>query len=124
MAPTNYENLVRMSFTNLFSENSRNKNQSELKKTLKEALKTPIQGYIAGHEGMRIRRDYTEFFRKSTFNKLMIIGKKDTVIEYDSMINFTEKYKIPTVSLSEGHMSHIENPGGLLVALKDFVSKC
>ena len=123
MAPTNYENLVRMSFTNLFAENSKNKYQSELKRALKEALKTPIQGFIAGHEGMRIRKDYTSFFKKSIFKKLIILGKKDTVIEYNSMIDFTSKNNISTISLSEGHMSHIENPNELLIALKKFVCK-
>ncbi len=122
MAQTNYENMVRMSFTNLFAEESREKYKNELKNALNEAFNTPLQGYIASQEGMRIRNDFSEFYKNADFQKLIIIGKKDWVVDYDSIIKFAKKNIIPHVSLSEGHMSHIENPKELLSALKSFIS--
>lgn len=122
MVHTNYINMIRMSFTNLFAKESRVKFKSEINGALIEAFKTPLQGYIASQEGMKIREDNTRFFVKSNFNKMIILGKKDSVIDYDSTMKFAEKNKIPIVSLSEGHMSHIENSEELLIALKEFIS--
>ncbi|MEM6515380.1 MAG: alpha/beta hydrolase, partial [Bacteroidota bacterium] len=51
MAKSNYEALVRMSFVNLFAENSRRQFSTEISRALKEALKTSVQGYIAAQEG-------------------------------------------------------------------------
>jgi len=48
MIQKNFENMVRMSFSNLFGEKSRSLFKAEMKAALQEALKTPIQGYIAG----------------------------------------------------------------------------
>jgi pimeloyl-ACP methyl ester carboxylesterase len=123
MVHTNYENMVRMSFSNLFAEESRLKYKDEIKNALKEAFKTPLQGYIASQEGMRLRKDFSDLFKNTNFKKLIILGKKDPVIDYESTIEFANKNNIPTILLSEGHMSHIENSTELLDALKDFVSK-
>ena len=53
MIQNNFTTMVRMSFTNLFSEVSRANYADEIKNGLDEALKTSIQGYIAGQEGMK-----------------------------------------------------------------------
>ena len=55
MVQTNFENMVKMSFSNLFSESSKTLYKLKFKAALNEALKTPVQGYIACQEGMRIR---------------------------------------------------------------------
>jgi pimeloyl-ACP methyl ester carboxylesterase len=123
MAHTDYENLVRMSFTNLFSEESRLNYTSEIKKGLAEAFKTSLQGYIASQEGMAIRQNFADLFKNARFKKLLILGKKDTVVDYESTIKFSKKNNIPTVGLSEGHMSHIENSVELLEALRKFITK-
>lgn len=123
MAHTDYENLVRMSFTNLFAEESRLNYTSEIKKGLTEAFKTPLQGYIASQKGMTLRKDFSDLFKNARFKKLLILGKKDTVVDYESTIKFSKKNNIPTIGLSEGHMSHIENSLDLLDALKKFITK-
>ena len=61
MVSTNFENMVRMSFANLFSESSKEKFKSQFETALKIALKTPVQGYIAAQEGMKLRKDQTFF---------------------------------------------------------------
>ena len=121
IAETNYQNIVRMSFTNLFSEHSRETHKTEIKEALSEALKTPVRGYIASQEGMRIRKDFTKLFKNASFKKAIILGEKDWIIDTKTMLLFAEKNHIPTTILSEGHMSHIENKKELIETLKTFV---
>lgn len=120
MVKTNYENMVRLSFVNLFSENSRSLFKSEISSALKDALKTPLQGYMAANEGMKNREDHTHLFLNASFKKLVIISKKDTVLDSKSMLSFANKNKIPALLFSEGHMSHIENKKELIEALIQF----
>ena len=121
MAKTNYQNLVRMSFINLFSEESRTQFKDEIELAIKEALKTPVQGYIAANEGMILRKNYRDFYTNATFKKAIILGKKDWIINADEMISYAEKNEINYTLLSQGHMSHIENKEEIIVALKEFI---
>ncbi len=121
MAEKNYENIVRMSFTKLFSENSSGTFKSEIKGALSEALKTPVRGYIASQEGMKIRKNYTNFFKRASFKKAMILGGKDWIIDSEKALLFAKKHTISTTILPEGHMSHIENKVELIDALVAFL---
>ncbi|PHR73645.1 MAG: alpha/beta hydrolase [Lutibacter sp.] len=119
----NYKNIVKISFTNLFSEDSRTAFKSEIKDALAEALKTPVQGYIAAQEGMKIRENHTNLFKNATFKKAIILGEKDWIIDSEKALLFAEKNDITAIILPEGHMSHIENRKGLIEALVEFVKK-
>lgn len=123
MAQTNFETLVRMSFTNLFAEESRDKFKTEFNEALQLALKTSLQGYIAAQEGMKKRKDRLEVFKNINGNKLIIIGKKDSVINSESILSNIRNTSINFVEFSEGHMSHIENKSELSYFLKQFVEK-
>jgi pimeloyl-ACP methyl ester carboxylesterase len=121
MIQTNFENMVRMSFTNLFSETSQTLHKTKLKAALSEALKTPIQGYIAGQEGMLLRSDKYKMLLSLNCKKLIIIGAKDPVIDHEKLLNENKNTQIDTVVLSEGHMSHIENEAEFLHVLTHFI---
>jgi len=121
MVQNNFNNMVRMSFTNLFSEESRTTFKSELEIALAEALQTPVQGYIACQEGMRIRPNRMTVLQKNDFKKLIVIGKKDPVLDYHTSLEEAKKTNAETVVFNEGHMSHIENKLLLIAALKTFV---
>jgi len=109
MVQNNFENMVRMSFTNLFEEVSRTLFKQEIELALAEALKTPVQGYIASQEGMRIRPDRSHVLEKSTFPSFYIIASEDPVI--DAISNNKEAIKVGAkiYGIEGGHMSHIEN---------------
>ncbi len=124
MVQTNFKNMVHMSFTNLFSKESRENFKPQIKAALQIALKTPLQSYIASQEGMRLREDTTSFFTEAPFYKALIIGKKDTVVNVNFLITFSKENNIPTTILPEGHMSHIENIKPLIIALKNFAKNC
>lgn len=121
MVQTNFDNMVRMSFANLFSEASKLKYKSKFNAALKEALKTPVQGYIACQEGMRLRKDKFKIFKSLSCKKLIIIGKKDPVVDGEKLINETKDTSIKTVIFSEGHMSHVENEGLFLQEIMHFI---
>lgn len=124
MIQNNFKNMVRMSFTNLFSEESRTTFKPALKAALAEALQTPLQGYIAGQEGMRIRPSRMAVLQKNDFKKLIIIGKKDPVLDYRISLEEAKKAGANTVVFDDGHMSHIENKEALINALSSFAKSC
>jgi len=109
MVQTNFENMVRMSFANLFSENSKELYRADFNSALKEALKTTVQGYIACQEGMRLRKDRFETLKAFDGKKLLIIGAKDPVVNGKDLLSEIKNTTIKSKVFSEGHMSHIEN---------------
>lgn len=121
MVQNNFENLVRMSFVNLFTETSRNAFREEINLALKEALKTPVQGYIAANEGMRLRSNQNHVLANNSFKKLIIAGKKDPVLSYEKSVEEASATKTELKTLTNGHMSHIENLEELQDLLKEFV---
>jgi pimeloyl-ACP methyl ester carboxylesterase len=117
----NFKNMVQMSFTNLFSEQSRITFKDEMKVALQEALQTPAQGYIACQEGMRIRPNREHILQNLSYKKLLIIGKKDPVLDYKISLEEAKNNHLETVVFDDGHMSHIENKSELIEVLKGFV---
>lgn len=120
MAQTNFENIIRMSVGNLFRKESLNLFSDEVASVKTEALKTPLQGYMAANEGMRIRPNLV-----STLHNIdkvyYVIGKFDPVININSVIKEAQSVNAKYVVLEGGHMSHIENAEELLNALRIFV---
>lgn len=123
MVQTNFENMVRVSFANLFSAESKVEYKAEFETALKVALNTSIQGYIAANEGMKLRNDSSTFFAEAAFKKLIILGKKDTVINFKSTLQFAKRHSIETQVFSQGHMSHIENRERLITETLHFIEK-
>ncbi|MDI9308861.1 MAG: alpha/beta hydrolase [Limnohabitans sp.] len=124
MAQREYYSLVQMSIANLFSIDNRDRLLAEIENTKKEALKTPLQGYIACQEGMKIRKERVKILQKATFPTLLILGKKDGVLPYETSMKQIEETSTELVSLPDGHMSHIENKDVLGGILMDFFERC
>ncbi|WP_439128788.1 alpha/beta fold hydrolase [Polaribacter sp.] len=124
MIQKNFTNMVRMSFVNLFGEESRKKFKTAINTALQEALQTPIQGYIAANEGMRIRENSNAVLVENNFKKLIIAGKKDPVLDVKTSLQEAEKTNSEIVVLDGGHMSHIENKEELITTLKRFIKLC
>lgn len=124
MIQNNFTNMVRMSFTNLFSEVSRVNYADEIKNGLDEALKTSVQGYIAGQEGMKLRPNRNHVLAKNDFKKMIITGRKDPVLDIQKSIEEAEKTNSKLIIFPDGHMSHIENFAKLIIVLKNFIRDC
>jgi pimeloyl-ACP methyl ester carboxylesterase len=120
MVQTNFENMVRMSVGNLFKPESLELFADEVKWVKEEALKTPIQGYIACMEGMRIRPNRVAVLH-TVENVLYVIGKYDPVLEANNIVEEAKSINAEFVVLEGGHMSHVENKEELVNALCVFV---
>ena len=105
----NKDIFIKMAIPNLFSEESRALFKDKIDKIKQEALKTSQQGVIASLEGMKIRKDRTEILAQNTFKKLLIIGKKDPILNFNQLVQQAKNTNTPTAIFSRGHMSHIEN---------------
>ena len=124
MIQTNFKNMVRMSFANLFGPKSKEIYQKELKLALNEALQTSVQGYIAANEGMRIRPNRNHILAENVFKKLIIVGENDPVLDSKTSLEEAKKTGSEVVVFPNGHMSHIENTEDLILTLKKFVKTC
>jgi len=121
MAKTKYKQLVQMSFTNLFDTQSRLLYKDDIKIALQDALKTPVQGFIAAHAGMAKREDYSKVWLQGNFKKGFILGEDDWIIDVNVI---TSKYLQEHTCLSIlplGHMSHITNPSSVLEKVQLFI---
>lgn len=116
----NYVGFVSLAIANLFSENNRTRLADKIENVKTEALKTPLQGIIASLEGMKIRKDRESLLQQNLFPVLLILGKKDPVLNYEDSIPQIEDTTGELVSFEDGHMSHIENKEELKTILLNF----
>ena len=124
MIQNNFAAMVRMSFTNLFGPKSKTIFKEEIEVAALEALQTPMQGYIAAQEGMQLRANRNHVLTDNSFKKLLIIGKKDPVLDFETSLDEAKKTNSAFVVFENGHMPHIENKLALNDALKEFIKIC
>lgn len=123
MARSNYQALVSMSINNLFSREIKPQFLLEIEKSKKVALQTNVQSYIACSEGMKQRNNREFVLTNGLFKKLIVTGEKDIILPYASVVEEAKRTKTTLVTLSNGHMSYIENLPDLIVVLKNFLFK-
>jgi pimeloyl-ACP methyl ester carboxylesterase len=115
-----YATFIRISISNLFSEDNRERLFSEIQKVTAEALKTPLQGIVASLEGMKIRKDREVLLHFAPYPKLLVLGKRDPVLNYEESREQIENTNMQLTTFPDGHMSHIENKDELLKVLLQF----
>ena len=79
--------FIGMSIANLFSENNREILAHEIDVIKQEAVKTSVQGIISALEGMKARKDREFILHQARFPILLILGKKDPVLNYYETIS-------------------------------------
>ena len=119
---TNHERFIKMAILNLFTLKNQEFFSKDIQYLTKEALQTPLQGIIASLEGMKIRKNRTHLFLKIPCKKLVILSKKDTVLDYKTTITQLKNTDINISELPDGHMSYIENKKELLKIIMDFTT--
>lgn len=119
----NRKAAIGMSIANLFSEENRNKLIHEIEWARKEAYTTSLQGIVAAQEGMKIRKNREVILHFATYPMLLILGKKDPVLNYEENASQIENTKVELVTFNDGHMSHIENREELCEVLVGFLKK-
>ena len=73
---------------------------------------------------MKIRFDREALLHFSPYPKLLILGKKDPVLNYEDLIDQVNGASVQKIELPDGHMSHIENQQEVICALQKFVKRC
>lgn len=117
----NHRNFIRMSIANLFSPDNRARLVGEIEVIMLEAMEMPVQGIVAALEGMKIRKDRGEVLQRLEAGKLVVLGRKDPVLEFDNLNLQLTKLEIARVDLPGGHMSHIEDKNELTYILRRFI---
>ncbi len=115
-----FQNFISLSISNLFSEENRERLSKSIENVKKEALKTPLQGIVASLEGMKIRIDREVLLHLTPYPKLLVLGKKDPVLNYEETKEQIEDTLVQLLSFPDGHMSHIENQKALQRELIQF----
>lgn len=120
----NYKNAISMSVANLFSEANREKLRKEIEWAKNEALQTSLQGIIAAQEGMKARKDREALLHTTLFPKMLLLGKKDPVLNYEENKLQVENTNVALVTFNDGHMSHFENAQELEEEVLSFLKTC
>lgn len=113
-----HKSFIRMSVSNLFRPKNRKIFSEEIRHIKNEALKTPVQGIIAALEGMKTRNDREVLLHFSPYKKVLVLGKKDPVLDYSSLIDQVKDTDVQLIEFKDGHMSHIENKDALIQVLR------
>lgn len=115
-----YVGFIRLSIANLFNPDNRERLVYEIEKVRAEALKTPLQGIVASLEGMKIRKDREVLLHLTPYPKLLVLGEKDPVLNYEDGLKQIENTTVKLAAFPDGHMSHIENREELKKVLLNF----
>ena len=118
-----YTSFVRLSIANLFSPDNRERLTSEIENVKSEALQTPLQGIVASLEGMKIRKDREVLLHFAPYPILLVLGKKDPVLDYQENKTQIENTDVELVTFEDGHMSTIENRDELQQTIQQFLKK-
>lgn len=118
-----FTNFISLSIANLFSEENRERLKDQIELVKQEALKTPLQGIVASLEGMKIRMDREVILHLTPYPKMLILGQKDPVLNYEENLEQIEETDVQLVTFPDGHMSHIENQAELSTVLLNFFKK-
>ncbi|MEN8137120.1 MAG: alpha/beta hydrolase [Bacteroidota bacterium] len=120
----NHKSFIRTAIPMLFRPKNRKIFSEELKITKEQGLATSKQGVIAALEGMKIREDREVLLHFTPFPKLMIVGRYDSALGYDKLINQTKNAaNMEIAEFPIGHMGHIEAREATLKSLKQFLRK-
>ncbi|TRZ45974.1 alpha/beta fold hydrolase [Robertkochia solimangrovi] len=119
----NHKNFVRLGVMNLFRPKNRKIFADEIKALKSEALKTPVQGIVAALEGMRERPDREVLMHFTPFPKMVILGKKDPVMDAGMLAQRLQDTSVEIVEFPDGHMSFIENKVQFIDIFKVFLKK-
>ena len=117
----NHKTFIRIAINNLFRPKNRILFKKQINQLINQAQLTPLQGIIAALEGMKIRQDREALLHFSPFKKMMVISKKDPVLNFKKLIAQTKDTEVKLVELPDGHMSFIENESELLQKMMHFV---
>lgn len=121
-----HKNYVSEVIISLFATENIVKNKAEIEKVKRIAAAVSKQSIINSLEGMKERKNRELIFKFAEYPVLFIIGKKDSVINYETIYPQIGLCKYPSVLMLEdvGHMGFYEAPKKTLKELDLFSGRC
>jgi pimeloyl-ACP methyl ester carboxylesterase len=121
-----HKHYVAEVVTTLFAPENLPKLKDEVSKARRVATEVSKQSIINSLEGMKERKSRDMILKFAEYPVLFVIGKKDGVINYETMYPQMGLCKYPSVvMLEEGaHMSFYEAPKETLEGLAAFAERC
>ena len=119
------EEICRSHVPKTFADDNLQPFSSHVERAQNIALQIPEQGIISNLKGMMKRPDRSELVKNTNKPFLLIAGKKDNFIDYDTVIpkiEMPEKGEKITLEYS-GHMGFIEEKQRALNAIREFMNK-
>lgn len=116
------ENFISLSVPYMFSRASKKKLKTEIEQLKQEALQTSIQGAIAATRGMIVRMDREALLYLGPYPKMMIMGKKDPILKYETLLDQTNN-DTELVEVENGHLSLYEDRDETVNAVVDFLKR-
>lgn len=117
---------VRQLIPGLFSPAFASARPDQVEYLIQRGLSYPAEAYIAGLQAMLGRPDRSEVLRQGNYPVLFVIGKDDTLIPQDRILDVT--YLPDTSAVHRwagvGHLSMLEAPDLLQTALLEFLDLC
>lgn len=122
-AKENHKSFIRKAIPNLFRPINRKLYRNEINIAKKHGLTTSKRGVIAALEGMKVRPDREVLLNFTHFPKLMVIGKFDKAISYESSLSQSKSVDNLETSIHNcAHMSHIEDRDTSIAAIENFLN--
>lgn len=121
-----HKHYVAEVVVSLFNPDNLPKLTEEVKKVKRIAAEISKQAIINSLEGMKERKSRDMILKFAEYPVLFIIGKKDSVINYETMYPQMGLCKYPSVLMLEegGHMCFYEAPKEALKELAKFSDRC
>ena len=121
-----HSKFVRSLVNKLYAPGNRTKLEKEIKKHIGIAKKISKRSIIASLEGMKERVNRELLLRFAPFPVLFIVGKKDSVIPWETMMPQAESPQRSRLLLLEnsGHMGFFEAKKETLKELGRFSARC
>lgn len=121
-----HKHYVAEVINSLFAPDNLKKFPAEVEKVKSIAASTSKQSIINSLEGMKERKSRDMILKFAEFPVQFIIGKKDSVINYETMYAQMGLCKFPFVVMLEeaGHMGFYEAPKQTAKELASFADRC
>jgi pimeloyl-ACP methyl ester carboxylesterase len=119
------EEIIKSHVPKTFADDNLKAFEQQIEWATEIVLETPEEGIIANLKGMMERPDKSQLVKNSDKPFLLIAGKKDNFIDYNTVIpkiELPEKGELLALDNS-GHMGFIEEKESSLKAIQEFMNK-
>ncbi len=126
LVKTEYKQLVAEMIASHFTPESILKMPAEVAKVKSIATSVSKQAIINSLEGMKERKSRELILKFAQYPILFIVGKRDTIINYETMYPQIGLCKYPSVFMMDdfGHLGYFESPKDTITELERFTTYC